>query len=103
MDDPETQRAVEYVAFEGQVVNAFHPTMAAIVGNLAAMELIKLFGQLMRSRLVGRVLEVNLIVPQLVERRVLKVPRCAVCGAETRRSPVTQNKDSFMPGHEVAR
>lgn len=103
MDDPQTRRMPEYGAYEGQVINAFHPSMASVLGDIAAMELLKLYGQLMRSRLVGRVIEINMLVPDLTERRVLKVPRCAVCGAGNIRSPVSQNKVAFMPGHEVAR
>jgi molybdopterin-synthase adenylyltransferase len=102
MDDPDTRRAAEYVAYEGQVVNGFHPSMASILGDLAAMELLKLYGQLMRSRLVGRMLEVNLLVPRLTERRVLKVPRCTVCAPGITRSPISHDKGSFMPGHEVS-
>lgn len=103
MEDPETKRAAEYGAFAGQVVNAFHPSMASVLGDIAAMELLKLFGQLMRSRIPGRLIEVNMIAPELRERRVLKVPRCTVCGPGQRRSPVSQNKVAFMPGHEAAR
>jgi molybdopterin-synthase adenylyltransferase len=103
MDDPDVRRAPEYVAYHGQVINAFHPSMASVLGDIAALELHKLYGQLMRSRLVGRLIEVNLLVPQLTERRVLKLPRCAACGTETKRSPVSQHKVAFMPGHEVAR
>jgi bacteriocin biosynthesis cyclodehydratase domain-containing protein len=103
IDDPDTHRAAEYGAYEGQVVTAFHPSMASVLGDIAAMELLKLYGQFMRSRLVGRMIEVNLVVPELTERRVLKLPRCSVCGAGQSRSPVSMNKVAFMPGHEVAR
>jgi bacteriocin biosynthesis cyclodehydratase domain-containing protein len=103
IDDPETHRAAEHGAYEGQVITAFHPSMASVLGDIAAMELLKLYGQFMRSRLVGRMIEVNLIVPELTERRVLKLPRCSVCGVGQSRSPVSINKVAFMPGHEVAR
>jgi thiazole/oxazole-forming peptide maturase SagC family component len=103
IDDPETHRAAEHAAYEGQVVSAFHPSMASILGDIAAMELLKLYGQFMRSRLVGRVIEVNLVVPELSERRVLKLPRCPVCGVQQTRSPVSLDKVPFMPGHEVVR
>jgi molybdopterin-synthase adenylyltransferase len=101
MDDPGSRRASEYGAYAGQVVNAFHPSMASVLGDIAAMELVKLYGQLMRSRLVGRVIEVNLVVPELRERRVLKIPRCTVCGTGGVRSPVSLNRSAFMPGHEA--
>ena len=103
MTDPETRRAAEYVAYAGQVVNGFHPSMASILGDIAAIEIVKLYGHIMRSRLVGRMLEVNLLAPQITERRVLRVPRCTVCGMGTGRSPVSQDKNISMPGHEVLR
>ncbi|MFB6448168.1 TOMM precursor leader peptide-binding protein [Bradyrhizobium tunisiense] len=103
IDDPDLQRAVEQAAFEGQVVTAFHPSMASVLGDIAAMELLKLYGQFMRSRLVGRMIEINLVAPDLVERRVLKMPHCSVCGTDHGRTPVSLNKVAFMPGHEVAR
>jgi molybdopterin-synthase adenylyltransferase len=103
MDDPDMRRAPEHAAYEGQVVNAFHPSMASILGDIAAMELVKFHGQLMRSRIVGRQIEVNLVAPSLLERRVLKLPWCTVCGPGTSRSPVSQDKRAFVPGHEIAR
>jgi thiazole/oxazole-forming peptide maturase SagC family component len=102
MDDPEKRRASEYGAFHGQVVNAFHPSMASILGDLAAMELVKFHGQLMRSQLVGHLIEVNLVAPEITVRRVLKLPRCEVCGSVVSRSPISDEKVAFMPGHEVA-
>jgi bacteriocin biosynthesis cyclodehydratase domain-containing protein len=101
MSDPESRRRVEYAAYEGQVVSAFHPSMASVLGDIAAMELLKTYGRLMKSRLIGRLLEINLMIPQIVERRVLKLPRCLVCGPALKRSPVSQDKVPFMPGHEV--
>ncbi|HEY7579905.1 MAG TPA: TOMM precursor leader peptide-binding protein [Acetobacteraceae bacterium] len=103
MDDPETRRTAEYAAYQGQVVSAFHPSMASILGDIAAMELVKLHGHVMRSRLVGRLIEVNLALPAITERRVLKLPRCAACGSVTHRSPVSGDSVAFMPGHEVVR
>jgi bacteriocin biosynthesis cyclodehydratase domain-containing protein len=103
MTDAETRRAAEYVAYAGQVVNGFHPSMASILGDIAAIEIMKLYGHIMRSRLVGRMLEVNLLAPQITERRVLRVPRCTVCGTAMSRSPVSQDKGISMPGHEVLR
>lgn len=101
LDDAERRRAVEYGAFEGRVVNAAHPSMAAVLGELAALELVKFHGQVMRSPLVGTLIEVNLLAPSLTTRKVLKLPRCQVCGATILRSPVSDDRDSFMPGHEV--
>jgi bacteriocin biosynthesis cyclodehydratase domain-containing protein len=102
MDDPDTQRTPEYVAFEGQGVNGFHPSMASILGDLAAVELLKFYGQLVRSQLAGHLIEVNLLAPQLTVRRVLRAPRCAVCSPSQTRSPVSQDKGVSVPGHPVS-
>jgi bacteriocin biosynthesis cyclodehydratase domain-containing protein len=99
--DPETARVAEPVAFAGQGVNGFHPAMASILGDLAAIELTKFYGGLVPPRAPGRLLEVNLLAPQLTERPVLKVPRCAVCGPLRTRSPVSQDRRVFVPGHPV--
>jgi thiazole/oxazole-forming peptide maturase SagC family component len=101
LEDPETQRIPEHVAFEGQGINGFHPAMTNILGELAALELTKFYGNLMPSRLVGRLIEVNLSAPQLQERRILKVPRCRVCSPIRHRSPVSADGSVFLPGHPV--
>ncbi len=98
--DPETTRVAESAAFAGQGVNGFHPAMASILGDLAAIELTKFYGGLVPAR-PGRLIEVNLLAPLLTERVVLKVPRCAVCSPLRARSPVSQDRRVFVPGHPV--
>jgi bacteriocin biosynthesis cyclodehydratase domain-containing protein len=100
-DDPRLRRTVEAAAFEGQGVAGFHPAMASVLGSLAAFELTRFYGGWMSSRLAGTLIEANLVATQLTARRVLKLPRCPVCSPLNRRSAVTPNKSSFMPGHEV--
>jgi bacteriocin biosynthesis cyclodehydratase domain-containing protein len=55
------------------------PPMASILGDVAAVELIKLLG--LRSPLSrpGVVLEVSLLESEMTARRVLRLPRCPVC------------------------
>jgi bacteriocin biosynthesis cyclodehydratase domain-containing protein len=103
MEDPEARRAAEHAAYPGQVVNAFHPSMASILGDLAAVEIVKFHGQLMRSSLVGNLIEANLAIPEIRTRRVLKLPRCEACGVPARRSPVSDDRVTAMPGHEAVR
>jgi bacteriocin biosynthesis cyclodehydratase domain-containing protein len=85
MQQPVAQRAPESQAFEGQGVLGFHPSMAGVLGDLAAMELMKFYGRLPLWQ-VGHLVEVNLMAPSLLSRRVLRVPRCSACGALRTRS-----------------
>jgi bacteriocin biosynthesis cyclodehydratase domain-containing protein len=96
MDDPEARRAVEFGAAEGQAVNGFHPTMTAILGEVAALELIKLYSGVM-PRSVGRLIEVNLLAVEMRPRKLLKLPRCSVCSPVNWRSPTHLDKNAFRP------
>jgi len=96
-DDPEAQRAVEPAAFEGQSVVAFHPSMASILGDLAAMELTKFYSGVIPTWRVGALVEVNLLQPSITTRNVLRIPRCSVCSPLKTRSPVSTRIDPFVP------
>jgi molybdopterin-synthase adenylyltransferase len=102
MNNPAEARLLEHVAFEGQGVNGFHPAMASVVADIAAMELTKVYGGFLPRTGLGRLIEVNLLSPQLVEHRVLKLPRCEVCSNVHRQSPTSFDKSVFLPGHPVA-
>jgi thiazole/oxazole-forming peptide maturase SagC family component len=102
MEDPDSQRTSEGSAFESQSVVGFHPAMASILGDIAALELTRFYGGWMQSRLGGNLIEVNLIAMQMATRRVLRVPRCRVCGTLNVHGTVSPNKYAFMPGHEVS-
>jgi len=95
MDQPEARRASEYFAFEQQAVVGFHPSMASILGDIAAIELTKLYGIRMPLWRVGTLIEVNLVAMQLKSRKVLKIPRCAVCSPLKTRSSVGLTTSSF--------
>ena len=101
LDDPELRRAGEAVAFEGQAATGFHPAMASILGDIAAMELVKFYSGWLVPRLAGSVVEVNLLATAMTARKVLRVPRCGVCGSSRRRPAVSLDKQALMPGHEV--
>lgn len=88
MTDPAAVRAPETRVFEDQRLAGFHPSMARVVGELAAMELLKFHSKLPMWR-VGTMIEINLMAPSLTVRKVLKIPRCAVCSPTQLRAPVT--------------
>jgi bacteriocin biosynthesis cyclodehydratase domain-containing protein len=88
LEDPASQRAAELRAEEGRKTVAFHPLMVSVLGEVAAFELLKYFAGIPEWR-VGCLLEMSLLAGSLRSRRVLKVPRCAVCSPLNRRSSVT--------------
>jgi thiazole/oxazole-forming peptide maturase SagC family component len=101
MPNPAEARLLEQVAFEGQGVNGFHPAMAWIVGDIAAVELTKIYGGFVPRNGLGKLIEINLLGPQLTEHRVLKLPRCEVCSKAHQQSPTSYDKSVFVPGHPV--
>lgn len=78
-EDPATQRAVDSAAIGSQSVIGLLPSMATLLGDLASLELTKLYGGVLPAQIIGRLIEVNLLATQLASRRVLKIPRCPVC------------------------
>ena len=100
LDAPEVQRVGESGAAERQAVTGFHPAMASVLGELAAMEICKMYGGGIPWR-PNRLIEVNLMEPILISRRVLKLPLCPVCSPAVKTSAVYLDKDSFVPGHQL--
>jgi len=101
MEDPQTQRAAEGVAFEGQVVTGFHPSMASVLGDLAAIELTKFYSGVLPVRKVGLLIEVNLLATRMTARKVLKIPRCTVCSPLHPRSSTMAQKTTFTPASRI--
>ncbi|MEW6366121.1 MAG: TOMM precursor leader peptide-binding protein [Acidobacteriota bacterium] len=98
LGDPPAMRAGEAHAFHAQIVNGMLPSMASILGDIAAMETVKFFSRLLPWR-VGHLVEVNLMAPELQVRRVLRVPRCPVCGPLSRTPSQSPLKLSFVPAN----
>ncbi|MBM4256623.1 MAG: TOMM precursor leader peptide-binding protein [Deltaproteobacteria bacterium] len=100
-DEPQLKRSVEAASIHHQAVTGFHPSMASVLGDIAALELTKFYGGLggVPWR-VGAVIEVSLLAADMKARKLLKVPRCAVCSPVRTRSTTTPNKSAFMPGHD---
>ena len=79
-------------AFEGQAAIGFHPSMASILGDIAALELTKFYSEVIPSSKIGTLIEVNLLEMGLTARKVLKVPRCPACSPLLARSSVSPDK-----------
>jgi bacteriocin biosynthesis cyclodehydratase domain-containing protein len=75
----EARQASNELPPEAQRVVGLHPAMPSLLGDLAALELTRIFGQGLPFRKVGTQLEMNLLMPSLTSRHILKVPRCQTC------------------------
>jgi thiazole/oxazole-forming peptide maturase SagC family component len=95
----EQERAFELVAFESQDVVGFHPAMPGAVAHVAAMELIKLFSHTLPFRNVASLIEFNLLVPRLTNRKVLRIPTCAVCRTLQMHAATSVDTNEAMPGN----
>jgi len=73
------------------------PPMASVLGEIAAMEIVKHIGQFVPVDTIGRIIEINLLSFSSVARRVLKVPRCPDCSDVTVRSAVAVTHGPQIP------
>lgn len=100
MDNPAAQRAVELEGDKVQSVIGFHPAMTSILGDVAVMELTKLYALTPKWH-INSVIEVNLLTSSMKPRKVLKLPGCTVCSNLHRRSSTTAAQFVFLPGNRV--
>lgn len=73
------------------------PPMANVLGEIAAMEIVKHLGQFVPVDTVGRTIEINLVSFSAVTRRVLKVPRCPECSDVMLRSAAAVTHGPQIP------
>lgn len=65
-------------------MGGYLPPIPGVLGEVAAMEIVKCLGEFVPSDSIGRIIQMNLVSHGFVVRRVLKVPRCPDCGEKTR-------------------
>jgi molybdopterin-synthase adenylyltransferase len=99
----EWDRGSEYAAFQGQVVDGFHHSMAAILGHVAAFELFRFYSTRIPGFRSGTVLEIDLLGSAFTSRRLLKIPRCPVCGVGRKHSKISIERNTEMPGNPFER
>ena len=92
LNDSESQRITEDSAFEGQGAIGFHPSMASILGDIAALELTKFYSGALPYPKVGTLIEVDMLETGLTSRKILKVPRCRACSSLLTRSSASPDK-----------
>ena len=79
--NPDAESALRSATLRSRGHAGFHPAMASVLGDFAAMELIKFAADVIPWR-IGALFEINMLSPEMTTRRVLKLPRCAVCGMQ---------------------
>lgn len=95
--DYRSRRSVESAFVQEQAVGGFHPSMASMLGDVAALELTKVYGLGNNLARYGTLIEVNLLGSEMKPHRVLKLPRCPVCSRLTR-TPSTAFTRSMLGG-----
>jgi bacteriocin biosynthesis cyclodehydratase domain-containing protein len=65
-----------------------HPTFPTTIANLAAFMIDSYLGGFLRPGAHAELVEVDLLVPAMVTHKVLRLPRCPVCGGYSAISPV---------------
>jgi molybdopterin-synthase adenylyltransferase len=83
--------ALKAGSFEGQHSVGFLPGMAGGLAEFAVMEVCKFYGGILQPK-IGTLIEINLLVPHLSSRKILKIPRCQTCSPLKTRPPVSLNK-----------
>ena len=96
--DFQSRRALESAFVQDQAVGGFHPSMASILGDLAALELTKFFGLGGALARPGVLIEMNILGSEMKARRVLRLPRCQVCSRLNRVSPTAFTR-SWLAGN----
>lgn len=84
-DQPELHRQAEATAHLRQLVDGAHPSMSSMLGDIAALEVLKFYGQLAPPR-IRNLVEVKMIPMEMRCRWVLRAPHCPVCGRLEQRS-----------------
>jgi bacteriocin biosynthesis cyclodehydratase domain-containing protein len=95
----EALRAVEAQSPFGEAVAGFFPSMGSILGDIAALELVKFYAGQMPYK-VGHFIEVNLLAAELTSHKVLRVPRCRTCAAAMTTSSFGLERADFVPGSQ---
>jgi bacteriocin biosynthesis cyclodehydratase domain-containing protein len=85
--------ATEIFAFEGQLIAAYHPSMATALGDVAAIELTKHYAYGWHSAAIGNTIEVNLLAATTRPRPILKAPNCPVCSSLRLRTRVELTRE----------
>lgn len=86
--DPQAEQAVGEAAFESQPFIGFHPSMASVLGDIAAFELTRFYSGVLPRQKTGSLIEVNLLSSRMTTHKVLKVPRCLICSSLNKKAPV---------------
>jgi molybdopterin-synthase adenylyltransferase len=93
-------RAVRAQTGTAQDRTGLLPPMAAVVGEIAAVEVVKALGGFAPPDAVGRQIEINLVSFAARVRRVLKAPRCPDCSDVMVRTPVALAVGPRIPYRE---
>ena len=96
VNNPELFRASERQCQDTKISVSFHPCMVSMVADVASMEIIKLVHNI-QNITVGNMIKINLLIPEMVRKPVLKLPRCPVCSDLNLFKHVSSLNDDIIP------
>jgi bacteriocin biosynthesis cyclodehydratase domain-containing protein len=100
LERSELLRVSEMTSHLHQDAIGFLPPMTDVLGGIAALEAVKFWMSPRRFESVGHLLDIDLLTPAMMRRKVLKIPRCRVCGATRQRASARLSK--ALPVSEVS-
>lgn len=95
LPDPEARQMADWASQRAPGLNGYLSPMASVLGDFAAVEIVKRFSRILPYR-VGDLLEVKMLAGEMTPRKVLKVPRCPVCSTLNKVSAVNLSTFDFV-------
>lgn len=94
LDEPELHLAIQAHSYATRHLVGAHPLMLSLLAQIAVFELLKCYGDTIPADF-GTLIEVRLLASRMESRKVLKLPRCPVCGPLLTRPSTTLRKSMF--------
>jgi thiazole/oxazole-forming peptide maturase SagC family component len=91
-DKTGSEEFLELKILDSNRIVGFHPSMASILGDIVAFEIIKFYAEWKSIFNVGKMIKVNLLGTGLDIHKVLKIPRCKSCSPLNSRVPINLAK-----------
>lgn len=85
------ERFAENFSNDGQEVAANHPSLINVAAEITAFEIIRAFGNL-KPNYHPSLIEVDLLNGRMLNKRVLKIPRCKICSNFNRTTAIKTMK-----------
>jgi bacteriocin biosynthesis cyclodehydratase domain-containing protein len=101
-EDIEIESQLDTAIAKDSRIVAFHPAMGSVLGSVAGFELVRMYSKIPPAYRFGKLLEVNLLSSEIIERPVLRIPRCPACSA-LHKTPMIASRTYPVSRRETSR